>query len=150
MLFFFLCLKAYQPLWIKTILLEEQQWYYLTHSWWGIRGFISFPKGISLKVHIISQVEFELTMMSQSSTLAISPCKLSRFVLFYINTFSWVSGKQGDLESNVDFLVDSALRKIKIIVSHETIMLSMFLKNFFSMYLFISEKLNLIFFLLVF
>ena len=41
-------------------MVEEQQWYKLIHSW-GLWGFNSFPKGISPKVNIIVQLEFELT-----------------------------------------------------------------------------------------
>ena len=34
----------------KAILLEEQEWYYLTHSWWD-KGVHTFPKGICPKVN---------------------------------------------------------------------------------------------------
>ena len=34
----------------KAILPEEQQWYYLTHSWED-KGFHTFPKGICPKVN---------------------------------------------------------------------------------------------------
>ena len=40
----------------KPILLEEQQWYYLTHSWED-KGVHTFPKGICLKVNVIAQLE---------------------------------------------------------------------------------------------
>ena len=43
----------------KAILLEEQQWYYLTHSWED-KGVYIFPKGICLKVNVIAQLEYEL------------------------------------------------------------------------------------------
>ena len=44
----------------KAILLvEEQYWYYLTHSWED-KGVHTFPKGICPKVNIIAQLEFEL------------------------------------------------------------------------------------------
>ena len=36
----------------KAILLEEQLWYYLTHSWED-KGVHTFPKGICPKVNVI-------------------------------------------------------------------------------------------------
>ena len=42
------------------LLLEEQQRYYLTHSWED-KGVHTFPKGICLKVNIIVRLEYELT-----------------------------------------------------------------------------------------
>ena len=53
--FGFFCLMAYQLFRLfnaKAILLEEQQWYYLTHSWQN-KGVHTFPKGICLKVNVI-------------------------------------------------------------------------------------------------
>ena len=52
---------AYQPLWVnaKFILLKDQQYYYLTHSW-GDKWVHAFPKGISLNVNVIVQLEFEV------------------------------------------------------------------------------------------
>ena len=48
----------------KAILIEEQQWFYLTHSW-GEKGVPmvlvhTFPKGISPKVNAIARLKFEL------------------------------------------------------------------------------------------
>ena len=43
----------------KTILLEEQSWYYLTHSWED-KGVHTFPKGICPKVNVIARLEYEL------------------------------------------------------------------------------------------
>ena len=43
----------------KSILLEEQQWYYLTHSWED-KGVHTFPKGICPKVNVITRLEYEL------------------------------------------------------------------------------------------
>ena len=43
----------------KAILLEEQQWYYSTHSWED-KGVRTFPQGICPKVNLIAQLEFEL------------------------------------------------------------------------------------------
>ena len=43
----------------KAILLEEQSWYYLTHSWED-KGVHTFPKGICSKVNVIARLEFEL------------------------------------------------------------------------------------------
>ena len=43
----------------KAILLEKQQWYYLTHSWED-KGVHTFPKGICPKVNVIARLEYEL------------------------------------------------------------------------------------------
>ena len=43
----------------KAILPEEQQWYYLTHSWED-KGVHTFPRGICPKVNLIVLMEFEL------------------------------------------------------------------------------------------
>ena len=43
----------------KAILLEEQQWYYLTHIWED-KGVHTFPKGICPKVNVIARLEYEL------------------------------------------------------------------------------------------
>ena len=51
---------AYQPLWLfnaKAILLEEQQWYYLTHSWED-KGVHTFLKSICLRVNVIARLSF--------------------------------------------------------------------------------------------
>ena len=39
----------------------------------GIRGFMPFPKSISLKVYVIARLEFEHATMSQFSTIATTP-----------------------------------------------------------------------------
>ena len=43
----------------KAILLEEQWWYYLTHSWED-KGVHTFPKDICPKVNVIARLEYEL------------------------------------------------------------------------------------------
>ena len=43
----------------KTILVEEQDWYYLSRRYGG-QGVYTFPKGISSKMNISAQLEFEL------------------------------------------------------------------------------------------
>ena len=43
----------------EAILLEEQYWYYLTHSWED-KGVYTFPKGICPKVNVIARPEYEL------------------------------------------------------------------------------------------
>ena len=43
----------------KAILLEEQQWHYLTHNWED-KGVHTFPKGICPKVNVIARLEYEL------------------------------------------------------------------------------------------
>ena len=86
----------------KDILIEEQQLYYLTHSWEDKRVH-TFPKGICLKVNVIARLEYELTycdstvhcfnhyttrtppLRLQSSTLAIRPWGLPLFT-----KLSWV------------------------------------------------------------
>ena len=40
--------------------LEEQLWYYLTHSWED-KGVHTFPKGICPKVNVIARLDFQLT-----------------------------------------------------------------------------------------
>ena len=45
----------------EAIVLEEQSWYYLTHSWEDKEvGVHTFPKGICLKVTVIARLEYEL------------------------------------------------------------------------------------------
>ena len=41
----------------KAIFLEEQQWYYLTHSWEDKRAH-TFPKDICPKVNVIARLEY--------------------------------------------------------------------------------------------
>ena len=43
----------------KAILLEEQKWYYLTHSWVDKRVH-TFPKGICPQVNVIARLEYKL------------------------------------------------------------------------------------------
>ena len=43
----------------KPVILEGQQWYYLTHSWEN-KGFHTFPDGICPKVNVIVRLKFEL------------------------------------------------------------------------------------------
>ena len=55
-----LFLMAYQPLFnTKAILIEEQLWDYLTHSWED-KGVHTFSKGICPKANVIAWLEFEL------------------------------------------------------------------------------------------
>ena len=55
---------VYQPFfWFfnaKAMLVKEEQWYYLTHSWRD-KGIPIFLKGIRPNVNVITQLEFELT-----------------------------------------------------------------------------------------
>ena len=55
----------------KAILLEEQLWYYLTHSWED-KGVHTFPKGICPKVNVIARLEYELAYYD-SMALTITP-----------------------------------------------------------------------------
>ena len=41
-----------------AILLEEQYWYYLTHSWEDY-GVHTFPKGVCPKVDVIARLELD-------------------------------------------------------------------------------------------
>ena len=57
----------------KVILLEEEQWCYLTQSRED-KGIHTFPNGIYCKVNVIAQLEFELaTTIPPSSALTITP-----------------------------------------------------------------------------
>ncbi len=49
---------AYQPSWVNNNI-EEQYWYYLTHSWKD-KGVHTFPNGICSKVNVIARLEYEL------------------------------------------------------------------------------------------
>ena len=49
-----------QDLVLFGFFVEDQQLYYLTHSWRN-KGVHAFPKSISPKVNIIVQLEFKLT-----------------------------------------------------------------------------------------
>ena len=42
------------------MLLREQQWYYLTHSW-DDKGVQTFAESICLKVNVIARLEFEFS-----------------------------------------------------------------------------------------
>ena len=59
-LWFQYCINLHGLFNAKAILLEEQQWHYLTHSWKD-KGVPTFPMGICLKVNVIAQLEFKLT-----------------------------------------------------------------------------------------
>ena len=60
--FLFLCFWHINCYWLfnaKVTFLEEQLWYYLTHSWEDKRVH-TFSKGTCPKVNVIAQLEFEL------------------------------------------------------------------------------------------
>ena len=46
----------------NAIFLEEQSWYYSTHSWKG-NGVHTFLKGICPKVNVIARLEFDLAYL---------------------------------------------------------------------------------------
>ena len=56
---------AYQPSWViyyQAIFVEEQWWYYLTHTWGGgDKEVHASPKGSSPNVNLSAILEFELT-----------------------------------------------------------------------------------------
>ena len=55
---------VYQLRWslkAKAILVEEQQWYYLTYAW-EVKEVHIFSKGISPKVNVKAGLEFEITL----------------------------------------------------------------------------------------
>ena len=68
------------------MLVEEQQWYYLTHSW-EIKGVDTFPKSISLKVNVLVRPEFKLayfeTAVQHFSHYAFLSTKCKIFLVLY-------------------------------------------------------------------
>ena len=47
----------------KAILIEEQQWYYLTYDWRD-KVVHAFSKNISLKMNVIVRLDFEATIQN--------------------------------------------------------------------------------------
>ena len=87
----------------KSILLEEQQRYYLTHRWED-KGVHTFSKGICPKVIVKARLEFELTTIPQSSALTITPRWHSfLFLSFGLVWFSRISTMIGYLMPNSVF-----------------------------------------------
>ena len=79
----------------KAIILEEQQWYYLTHSWEDKRVH-TFSKGICPKVNVIARLEYELAYYDSAvhgfnhyTTRTHTPCKKG-ISLNYSLYFKWV------------------------------------------------------------
>ena len=96
----------------KTILLEEQKWYYLTHSWEDKRAH-TFPKGICPKVNVIARLEYELAYYDSA---------VQRFNHYTSRTPPW-----GMIRQNSQ---DSAIIKRYAFWSLSTIMASVFLSKF--------------------
>ena len=69
----------------KAILLEEQWWNYLTHSWED-KGFHTFPKGICPKMNVIARLEFELvyydSVVHRFNHEDTQPCRRTVVVIF--------------------------------------------------------------------
>ena len=65
-----------------------------------------FPKSICPKVNAIARLEFELTMISQSSRLATDPA-------FYLNQLSMCNKKSYNI-----FFIKNKNKKIKYRLSH--------------------------------
>ena len=45
----------------KAIFVDEQQWYYFTHSWED-KEVHTFPKSIRLKVNVVARLSFKHTL----------------------------------------------------------------------------------------
>ena len=87
----------------KAILLEEQYWYYLTHSWED-KGAHTFPKGICPKVNVIARLEYELAYYDsavQRFNHYTTRTPLSSWrILFYVIRFNDISILDGYLMPN--------------------------------------------------
>ena len=46
-------IKTWELFNTESISVEEQLWYYFTHSWWNKEAY-TFPKGINLKVNVMT------------------------------------------------------------------------------------------------
>ena len=68
------CLIAYQPLWVIFLNAEV-----LTHSWED-KEVHTFPKGISLKVNVIVQLELELAYF-EAAVLHFNHCVMGTLKL---------------------------------------------------------------------
>ena len=69
--FFFFGSTEYLPSWVftaKAILFEEQQWYYLAHSWRD-KVVLTFPKGMNPKGNVIVGIEFEIDYFEATDPL---------------------------------------------------------------------------------
>ena len=77
----------------KAILLEEQQWYYLTHSWED-KGVHTFPRGICPKVNVKAQLEFELAYYNSAvNCFNHYTTRTSPYIFFYLFIFFLVFNK---------------------------------------------------------
>ena len=83
----------------KSILLEEQWWYYSTHSWED-KGVHTFPKGICPTVNVIVRLEFELAYndsavqrLSSNMTLLTSEILIFYHYLYSSTYFLYLSGR---------------------------------------------------------
>ena len=73
----------------SAVVEEQQQWYYLTHSWED-KGVRTFPKGICPKLNTITWLEFELACYNSAVQCFLplhhkdTPLLLSCLALFLI------------------------------------------------------------------
>ena len=86
----------------KAIIVEEQYWYYLTHSW-GDKRVHAFPKGIRPKMNIRASREFELAyfeavvqhppppLKTHSHRHSCMHTSLSFFLLALINSLVFIT-----------------------------------------------------------
>ena len=82
----------------KVILLEEQWWYYLTHSWED-NGVHTIPEGIDPKVNVIVRLKFELAYDStvhcfNHYTTRTPPARIEGLVNSYDYTVKHLNGKK--------------------------------------------------------
>ena len=78
----------------KATLLEEQLWYYLTHSWED-KGVHTFPKGICPKVNVIAPLEYELAYYDSAvhrfkHYTTRTPSEVKELRLLYVSIYIFV------------------------------------------------------------
>ena len=105
----FLRLMAYQPLWF--ILLEEQLWYYFTHSWEDKEGH-TFPKGICPKVNVIARLEYKLAYYDSvvhrfnQYTTRTPPWRINPCWLSYAKSWSYISSSSSSSYRAGTYILD--------------------------------------------
>ena len=111
------------------MLVEEQQWYYLTYSWWN-KKINNFPKGICVKMNIKVYLEFELAYFEVAvqhfshNAMGASPNRLKYCytilkILFNINclhTVKWFRVLQFNFTNSVYQVILSNKNNLHIVV----------------------------------